>query len=126
MRDDYMSSENFQKSEQTNKETQLTETVIIGGMRAQMKHGRYHFTNQSRTRLNSAISKEIKQRPHMKLSQVVELSSDTDALGNWQQRPVGILLVFEKRNDSLDSIKQDIADLQSNIQRILEKLDGWR
>ena len=119
-------SDNFRKSDPSNDETQLTETVIIKNMPAQRINGNYHFTNQSRKRLNSAISKEIRQRPHMKLSQVVELSSDTDALGNWQQRPVGILLVFEKRNDSLDSIKQDIADLQSNIQRILEKLDGWR
>ena len=62
----------------------------------------------------------------MKLSQVVELSGDTDDRGNFQQTTVGILLLFEKRNDSLDSIKQDIADLQSDIQRILEKLDGWR
>ena len=49
IRDDYMSSENFQKSEQTNKETQLTETVIIENMPAQRINGRYHFTNQSRT-----------------------------------------------------------------------------
>ena len=113
-----MGGENFQKSNQPN-----TETVIIDNL---IWDERYVYTHQSRDKLNKAISKEIKRRPHMKLIQVIELNAELDRLGNLKPHPTGILLLFEKRNDSLDSIKQDIADLQSNIQRILEKLDGWR
>ena len=116
-----MGGENFQKSIQPN-----TETVIIENMISQTINGRHHYTSQSRNRLNKAISKEIQRRPQMKLTQIIELNAEYDNLGNLQPHPTGILLLFEKRNDSLDSIKQDIADLQSNIQRILEKLDGWR
>ncbi len=113
-----MDGGNFQKSSQAN-----TETVIIDNL---ICDAHYRYTYQSRDKLNKAISKEIKQRPQMKLIQVIELNAEYDNLGNIKAHPTGILLLFEKRNDSLDSIKQDIADLQSNIQRILEKLDGWR
>ena len=116
-----MDGGNFQKSNQAN-----SETVIIENMLPQTIKGRNHYTSQSRKWLNSAISKEIGKRPQMKLTQIVELNGKYDQLGNLQPHPTGILLLFEKRNDSLDSIKQDIADLQLNIQRILERLDGWR
>ncbi len=114
-----MDGGNFQKSNQANSETVIIDNLFIDDTG-------YRYTRQSRDKLNKAISKEIKQRPQMKLIQVIELNAEYDNLGNIKPHPTGILLLFEKRNDSLDSIKQDIADLQSNIQRILEKLDGWR
>ena len=115
-------SDNFKKSDPSNDETPHTETVIIPNLPFNKIGNRMQYDAKSFKRLNKNIAVEIEKRPNMQLTQIIELNGDRDYLGNSESIPKGILLLFEKRDDSLESIKRDISDIQLNIHRIMERL----
>ena len=115
-------SDNFKKSDPSNDETPHTETVIIPNLPYNKIANRLQYDAKSFKRLNKNIAVEIEKRPNMQLTQIIELNSDRDYLGNKESIPKGILLLFVKRDDSLESIKRDISDIQLNIHRIMERL----
>ena len=117
-----MSGENFKKSDPSNDETQHTETVIIPNLPFNKIGNRLQYDAKSFKRLNKNIAVEIEKRPNMQLAQIVELNGDRDSLGNSESIPKGILLLFVKRDDSVEAIQRSITDIQLNIHRIMEKL----
>lgn len=117
-----MSSDNFKKADPSNDETQHTETVIIPNLPFNKIGSRLQYDAKSFKRLNKNIAVEIEKRPNMQLTQIVELNGDRDSLGNSESIPKGILLLFVKRDDSVEAIQRSITDIQLNIQRIMERL----
>ena len=115
-------SDNFKKSDPSNDETPHTETVIIPNLPYNKLANRLQYDAKSFKRLNKNIAVEIEKRPNMQLTQIVELNSDRDSVGNIKSVPKGILLLFVKRDDSVEAIQRSITDIQLNIHRIMERL----
>lgn len=79
-----------------------TEVVIINKIQFRDSHGRIDDN-----KLASLIEKESRKRKNMRLSLIQNM--------DWGNYFVGFMLIFEERDETLESIKQELAEIKQKI-----------
>ena len=82
-----------------------TEVVIINKIRFQDNYGRIDDD-----KLASLIEKESRKRKNMRLSLIQNMDWEAD-----RNYFVGFMLIFEERDKTLASIKQELAEIKQKI-----------
>jgi len=89
-----------------------TEVVIINKIQFRDSHGRIDDN-----KLASLIEKESRKRKNMRLSLIQNMD-----WGNDRNYFVGFMLIFEERDETLESIKQELAEIKQKIDDIHGKI----